>query len=95
MEDGLVREYDSVPNLMGRTQSTFRRMVEEAGLEVPAASVSRAASAASLAAAAAAAGVVAGAGGEEEGEEEGEEAPRQREGLQTFVRRMQNDYRLD
>lgn len=31
MEDGVVREYDSVPHLMGRRDSTFRIMVESAG----------------------------------------------------------------
>ena len=31
MEDGLVKEFDSVPTLMGRTASTFRRMVTSAG----------------------------------------------------------------
>lgn len=31
MEDGVVKEYDSVPRLMGRTESTFRRMVTSAG----------------------------------------------------------------
>lgn len=47
MEDGLVKEYDTVPNLMGNRTSTFRSMVVEAGLESP--SLSRAASAADLA----------------------------------------------
>jgi ABC-type multidrug transport system fused ATPase/permease subunit len=47
MEDGLVKEYDTVPNLMGNRTSTFRSMVMEAGLESP--SLSRAASAADLA----------------------------------------------
>lgn len=31
MDEGVVGEYDSVPNLMGRTASTFRRMVTSAG----------------------------------------------------------------
>ena len=31
MEDGVVKEYDSVPRLMGRSDSTFRRMVVSAG----------------------------------------------------------------
>lgn len=46
MEDGYVKEYDTVPKLMGRSTSTFRSMVMEAGLESP--SVSRASSAADL-----------------------------------------------
>ncbi len=32
MEVGLVKEFDTVPTLMGRRQSTFRAMVVEAGL---------------------------------------------------------------
>ncbi|PSC67462.1 hypothetical protein C2E20_8853 [Micractinium conductrix] len=33
MEAGVVKEFDSVPALMGRSQSTFKSMVIEAGLE--------------------------------------------------------------
>ena len=48
MDDGNVKEFDTVPTLMGRRQSTFRAMVVEAGLD-SSPSMSRNASAASLA----------------------------------------------
>lgn len=70
MEDGRVKEYDTVPTLVGRQDSTFRAMVVEAGLE-GSASVSRSASGANL---------------------EGER--RRLEGLNTFVNRLKNDYKL-
>lgn len=73
MEDGRVKEYDTVPTLVGRQQSTFRAMVVEAGLE-GSASVSRSASAANLS--------------------EGD-GHRRLEGLNTFVDRMKNDYKLN
>eukprot|EP00887_Chlorella_sp_A99_P001417 scaffold8.g1417.t1 len=97
MVDGVVGEYDTVPALMGRTRSTFRRMVVEAGLESSAAAIGRAASAASLAAAAAA---PAEAPAEGQGAAPAAEAApagrgtQRREGLQTFVRRMKADHDL-
>lgn len=50
MEDGRVKEYDAVPTLMGRSDSSFRAMVLEAGGDSPA--VSRSSSAHNLSAAA-------------------------------------------
>lgn len=47
MEDGKVKEFDTVPTLMGRRESTFRGMVVQAGLESSPA-VSRSSSAANL-----------------------------------------------
>ena len=87
MDDGVVAEYDSVPTLMARATSTFRRMVVEAGLEGSAAAsaaASRAASAADLHAV------------EEQAGEGGEGQPTRpqplREGMRTFVRRLRSDY---
>lgn len=99
MEGGVVKEFDAVPRLMGRTESTFRGMVLEAGLEGAAAgTMSRIASAAALAAA-------------KEGEEAGASADgspsasraspaaaapggRQLMGAKTFVRKLQTEYDL-
>lgn len=77
MEGGVVKEFDSVPSLMGRSGSTFRSMVVQAGLESAASgSISRIASMAKLAAKADA--PVAGA--QEEEEEEGAPSPGSEEG---------------
>ena len=96
MESGVVKEFDSVPGLMGRTDSTFRAMVAQAGLEGAAsASVSRVASVAALAAATAA--------GKGSDEEEAQAPPTQPpggsgerpvQGLPTFVRQLKDDYDL-
>ena len=75
MEDGVVKEYDSVPRLMGRGDSTFRAMVVEAGLESP--SMSRSASAAALAEA---------GSGDEDGGGSGRRAP---QSINTFTKKMQ------
>ncbi|KAL4457987.1 hypothetical protein ABPG75_012852 [Micractinium tetrahymenae] len=90
MESGVVKEFDSVPGLMGRAESTFKSMVIEAGLESAApagGSMSRIASLAgegsgSPGADGAAPGVSATA------------APGERQlmGMNTFVHKMKEDY---
>jgi hypothetical protein len=102
MDGGVVGEYDSVPGLMGRANSTFRRMVVEAGLEGAAsASISRKASLASIAQAREEGGQ-AGAPqppsdeGSPEGGVTSAAAGRPRlEGRETFARRMHHDYGLE
>lgn len=96
MEDGVVKEYDSVAGLMGRRESTFRGMVVEAGLEgVASGSMSRIASKARLAAPhaadeAAADGSSAGSPGMSAAAA-GRAKP---QGMPTFVRKMKADYDL-
>ena len=103
MEGGVVKEFDAVPRLMGRSESTFRGMVVEAGLEGAAAgAMSRITSAARLAAAkegedgasadgsppaAAAAAAAAAPSAPASGS-------RPLMGMKTFVRKMQNEYDL-
>lgn len=104
MDGGVVGEYDSVPGLMGRAQSTFRRMVVEAGLEGAAsATISRKASLASLAQAAGEGSPEGGAPQPPSSESSPDDgvalaavAGRPRlEGRETFARRMQRDYGLE
>jgi len=77
MDDGLVKEFDEVPSLMGRKESTFRAMVVEAGLdESPA--ISRSPSAVSL-----------NGNGSSPGDGRGV-----MRGLNTFVKKYQDDYGL-
>lgn len=103
MEGGLVKEFDSVPSLMGRQKSTFRGMVVEAGLEGSASGVaSRAASRAALAALARDAEVAgsdeaSGSASPGEGAAATAAAPRPGglPGLPTFVRRIKDDYDLE
>ena len=81
MEEGVVKEFDTVPALMGRAESSFRAMVVEAGLDgTPAAS--RTQSSANLSALAAA------------GEEGGQQRPPRPEGAMTFAKRLAKDYSL-
>ena len=102
MEAGVVKEFDSVGGLMGRSDSAFKSMVIEAGLEGAASgSISRVASVAALAAAAKAA---AGDSGDmSPPSASGSPLPaavspasngRPIQGLPTFVRRMKEDYDL-
>ena len=79
MDDGLVKEFDEVPTLMGRRESTFRAMVVEAGLDGSPA-ISRSASAASLT-----------NNGSSPGDDRGRGLGR---GLNTFVKKYQDDYGL-
>ena len=79
MESGEVKEFDTVPTLMGRAESSFRAMVVEAGLDgTPAAS--RSASTANLAALTEGGGPGA--------------AQRRLEGAMTFAKRLAKDYSL-
>ena len=79
MEDGVVKEYDTVPTLMGRTQSTFRGMVMQATSEAQ--SMSRSASAASLKDA-------------QEQQGDGVKGIK-KDGLGTFVKRYKDKYDLE
>ena len=90
MEDGVVKEFDSVPALMGRTESSFKSMVVEAGLEgVASGSISRAASQAALAA-------LAPGGGDESpvGTVSAASAPAGGRGVPSFARRLKEEYDL-
>jgi hypothetical protein len=101
MEGGMVKEYDSVAGLMGRSDSTFKSMVIEAGLQGAASgSVSRVASVAALAAAARASAGGSGdatppsAGGSPQPAAVSPASGRPLQGLPTFVRRLKEDYNL-
>lgn len=103
MESGVVKEFDAVPRLMGRSESTFRGMVLEAGLEGAAAgTMSRIASAAALAAAKEGEGASAAAPADgspsapASSSSPAAPAPggKQVMGMKTFVRKMQSDYDL-
>jgi ABC-type multidrug transport system fused ATPase/permease subunit len=78
MDDGLVKEFDEVPSLMGRKESTFRAMVVEAGLDGSPA-ISRSASAASL---------------NKNGSSPGEGKKGGLRGMDTFKKVMKDDYGL-
>jgi ABC-type multidrug transport system fused ATPase/permease subunit len=78
MDGGVVGEFDTVPQLMGRSQSTFRNMVVSAGLESPA--VSRNPSSQSLTGLA--------SGGATPGSDERPAGGARTKGMDTFVRRM-------
>ena len=75
MDNGVVAEYDTVPTLMSRSESSFRKMVLESESTTP--STSRANSSQNLAA----------MGGSEE--------RRLPKGLNTFVKRLQDDGNID
>lgn len=96
MEAGVVKEFDSVPRLMGRSESTFKSMVIEAGLEGAASgAISRIASQAALAAVSEEGGEDASSGSP--GASAAAPAPTARpklEGMKTFVQRMKTDYDL-
>jgi ABC-type multidrug transport system ATPase subunit len=77
MDGGIVGEFDTVPRLMGRSDSTFRNMVVQAGLESPA--VSRNPSTQSLT------GL---ASGGTPGSNERPAGGARVKGMDTFVRRM-------
>lgn len=97
MEAGLVKEFDSVPRLMGRQQSTFKSMVIEAGLEGASGNISRVASLAALAAAAKSSGSAsppAASDSPPQGALSPAAGGRPVQGLPTFVRRLKDDYDL-
>ena len=81
MDGGVVAEYDTVPTLMSRTDSSFRKMVLESDATTPSNSRanSRANSSQNLAAMAAS-----GGGGS-----------RLPKGLNTFVKRLQDEGEVD
>lgn len=83
MDDGLVKEFDEVPSLMGRKESTFRAMVVEAGLDGSPA-ISRSASAVSL--------NTNNDGSPGDGTRTGGRGVVR--GLNTFVKKYQDDYGL-
>jgi ABC-type multidrug transport system fused ATPase/permease subunit len=81
MDDGLVKEFDEVPSLMGRKESTFRAMVVEAGLDGSPA-MSRSASAVSLVS----------KNGSSPGDNSGGRGVMR--GFNTFVKKYKDDYGL-
>lgn len=79
MEDGIVKEYDTVPKLMNRQESSFKQMVLEAGIDSPA--PSRVASGLNLSSM-------------DENASTEATVKKRPEGLNTFVKRMKDEHNL-